>query len=73
MFTIPTLAGNELNPDFIAFKSYDFAVSMSSKFRGTQKELSKLTNYLYIPYKYHAKHTVLTPSQNMTVMPVLLY
>jgi len=43
------LLKNELIPNFIAFQSYDFTLSMFGKFYGMQKELSKFTNH-HIPY-----------------------
>lgn len=54
-----TLIKNKLNPDFIAFQSYDRASSMSSKFRGMQKELSKLI-VRHIPYISCRSHRINT-------------
>ncbi|KAL4098192.1 hypothetical protein QTP88_022840 [Uroleucon formosanum] len=62
-----TLVRNELNPDFIAFQSYDFA---TSQFHGAQKELSKLANHHipYIPCQAHRINTFLEHGCNASII-----
>lgn len=65
-----TLIRNELDPNFIAFQSYDFASSMSGQYHGAQKELSKLANHHipYIPCQAHRINTFLEHGCNASVI-----
>lgn len=65
-----TLVRNELNPDFIAFQSFDFASSMSGQFHGAQKEFLKLENHHipYIPCQAHCINTFLEHGCNASVI-----